>query len=35
LAPSVGGAREVTDYIGLFDYDINLLVAAAKKATTR
>ena len=26
LAPSVGGVKEATDYIKLFDYDINLLV---------
>jgi zinc/manganese transport system substrate-binding protein len=26
--PSVGGVKEITDYIGLFDYDINLLVNA-------
>ena len=25
LAPSVGGAKEVTDYFQLFDYDVNLL----------
>ena len=25
LAPSVGGAKEVTDYFKLFDYDVNLL----------
>jgi zinc/manganese transport system substrate-binding protein len=28
LLPSVGGEKEVTSYIGLFDYDIKLLVAA-------
>ena len=33
LAPSVGGAKEVTDYIQLFDYDVNLLSAALKQAT--
>ena len=27
MAPSVGGAKEVTDYIQLFDYDVNLLSA--------
>ena len=27
LAPSVGGVKEATDYIALFDYDVNLLVA--------
>jgi len=31
LLPSVGGVKEVTDYIGLFDYDVNLLVAAIKR----
>jgi ABC-type Zn uptake system ZnuABC Zn-binding protein ZnuA len=38
LLPSVGGVRcssgakcEATDYIGLFDYDINLLVNAIRK----
>jgi zinc/manganese transport system substrate-binding protein len=28
MMPSVGGARAVTDYVGLFDYDLNLLIAA-------
>ena len=28
LPPSVGGVKEITDYIKLFDYDINLLVNA-------
>ena len=32
LAPSVGGVKEVTDYIGLFDYNVNLLVGALKQA---
>jgi ABC-type Zn uptake system ZnuABC Zn-binding protein ZnuA len=31
LPPSVGGVKEVTDYITLFDYDINTLVAAIKR----
>lgn len=31
LLPSVGGAKDVTDYFKLFDYDLNLLVAAMKK----
>jgi zinc/manganese transport system substrate-binding protein len=35
MAPSVGGVKEVSDYIGLFDYDLNLLVSAAKEAGTR
>jgi zinc/manganese transport system substrate-binding protein len=33
LAPSVGGAKEATDYIQLFEYDINLLAAALKQVT--
>jgi zinc/manganese transport system substrate-binding protein len=32
LPPSVGGTKDVADYFKLFDYDINLLVAAIKKA---
>ncbi len=31
LPPSVGGEREITDYIKLFDYDIGLLVSAIKE----
>jgi zinc/manganese transport system substrate-binding protein len=31
LAPSVGGVKEATDYLQLFDYDINLLTSAFKK----
>ena len=31
MPPSVGGVKEVTDYIALFDYDINLLVIAIKQ----
>jgi zinc/manganese transport system substrate-binding protein len=31
MPPSVGGVKEITDYFKLFDYDINLLVAALKK----
>ena len=31
LAPSVGGSKEATDYIGLFDYDVNAVVAALKR----
>ncbi len=31
MPPSVGGEKEITDYIKLFDYDINLLVAAIKE----
>ena len=32
MLPSVGGVKEVTDYFKLFDYDLNLLVNAIKKA---
>jgi zinc/manganese transport system substrate-binding protein len=35
LPPSVGGVKEITDYIKLFDYDINLLVNAIKQVGTR
>ena len=31
LSPSVGGVKEATSYISLFDYDINLLVTAIKQ----
>jgi len=31
LAPSVGGAKEVTDYFKLFDYDVDLVVKAIKQ----
>ena len=33
LAPSVGGEKQVTDYLQLFDYNLNLLTAALKQAT--
>lgn len=33
LAPSVGGAKEAIDYIGLFDYNINLVAGALKQTT--
>jgi hypothetical protein len=33
LAPSVGGEKQVTDYIGLFDYDVNLVAGALKQIT--
>ena len=33
LAPSVGGAKEATDYIKLFDYDITLLASNLKQVT--
>jgi zinc/manganese transport system substrate-binding protein len=32
MPPSVGGTKDVTDYFKLFDYDLNLLVAAIKKS---
>jgi zinc/manganese transport system substrate-binding protein len=32
MPPSVGGVKEITDYIALFDYDINLLIDAIKKS---
>jgi ABC-type Zn uptake system ZnuABC Zn-binding protein ZnuA len=31
MMPSVGGAKEITNYFQLFDYDINLLVNALSK----
>jgi len=31
LAPSVGGTKEATDYIALFEYDVNQLAAAFKQ----
>ena len=33
LAPSVGGAKEATDYVQLFEYDVNQLSAALKQLT--
>jgi ABC-type Zn uptake system ZnuABC Zn-binding protein ZnuA len=33
LPPSVGGVKEASDYLKLFDYDVNLLVSALKSAT--
>jgi len=35
LPPSVGGVKEITSYIQLFDYDINLLVSTIKQTGTR
>ena len=35
VLPSVGGDKEITDYIKLFDYDINLLVSGIKEAGAR
>jgi ABC-type Zn uptake system ZnuABC Zn-binding protein ZnuA len=31
MPPSVGGEKEITDYIKLFDYDIDLLLSAIKE----
>jgi zinc/manganese transport system substrate-binding protein len=33
LPPSVGGVKQIGDYFQLFDYDVNLLVTALKKAS--
>lgn len=33
LAPSVGGVKPVTDYIQLFEYNVNLLAGALKQVT--
>ena len=33
LAPSVGGVKEVADYIQLFDYNVNILTGALKQIT--
>jgi len=35
LAPSVGGVKEATDYIKLFDYNVTQIAAALKQATGR
>ena len=35
MTPSVGGEKEITDYIKLFDYDIGLLVAGMKDGGAR
>ena len=35
MPPSVGGVKEITDYFKLFDYDIDLLVDAMKKARAK
>lgn len=35
LAPSVGGAKEATDYVALFDYNVSTVAAALKKTTGR
>jgi zinc/manganese transport system substrate-binding protein len=31
MPPSVGGVKEATDYFKLFDYDVNMLIAAFKE----
>jgi ABC-type Zn uptake system ZnuABC Zn-binding protein ZnuA len=35
MPPSVGGVREVRNYVELFDYNVNLLVSAIKKTGAR
>jgi ABC-type Zn uptake system ZnuABC Zn-binding protein ZnuA len=35
MPPSVGGVKEATDYIKLFDYDVNLLASTLKSQTGR
>jgi len=35
MPPSVGGEKEITDYIGLFDHDIKLLVEAITETGAR
>ena len=35
LAPSVGGVKEVTDYIELFEYNVNLLAGALRQVAGR
>ena len=35
MPPSVGGEKEITDYIKLFDYDIELFTKAAAEAGAR
>ena len=35
LAPSVGGVDEATDYIQLFEYNVNLLAGALRQAAAR
>jgi len=35
LAPSVGAEKEITDYLQLFDYDVNLIVSAFKETGSR
>ncbi len=33
MAPSVGGEKEITDYLKLFDYDINMLTTAFRQVS--
>ena len=33
MPPSVGGVKEATDYVRLFDQDISLLITALKSVT--
>jgi ABC-type Zn uptake system ZnuABC Zn-binding protein ZnuA len=33
LAPSVGGVKEATDYVQLFDYNVAQIASALKQAT--
>jgi zinc/manganese transport system substrate-binding protein len=35
MPPSVGGEKEITDYIALFDYDIKLLTTAIRETGAR
>jgi zinc/manganese transport system substrate-binding protein len=35
MSPSVGGEKEITDYIGLFDYDIKLLTTGIRETGAR
>jgi zinc/manganese transport system substrate-binding protein len=35
LAPSVGGTKEASDYIQLFEYDVNLLASTLKQITAK
>jgi len=35
MPPSVGGVKEITDYVSLFDYDIKLLADALRQAGSK
>jgi ABC-type Zn uptake system ZnuABC Zn-binding protein ZnuA len=35
LAPSVGAEAAITDYLKLFDYDVNLIVSAIKETGSK